>query len=139
MALSINPRYQKFKACGDKLFWLEMAEMGRVVHINKTLNYFRQHENKVSPRRFRDGTSLHEEYQIYQYQCSKDYLSGLLRIVVLSLYYQKIKKGDFESEQIREDLLHLWKFDQKIRLLFINLIARLYIYYRLYVLHKSVL
>ncbi len=138
-ALEINKRYQRYKMCGDKLFWIEMAEKGNVVHINSTLNYFRQHQNKVSPKRFRDGTWLSEEYEIYLYQCSMNYLSGFKRMFVLSSYFYKIKNGEFDNEEIRENLLKLWGMDNSCKIQYMKLFYRLYQYYRLYILHKNVI
>lgn len=132
-ALSINRQYQDFKACGDRLFWIKMAEKGNVIHLNQRLNYFRQHLNKVSPKRFRDGTSLKEEYLIFQQLCSKKYLYGWRRVFVLSLYYNKIKYGEFEGEKNRCELLRLWKFDNTNRVLYIKLLSRLYAYYCRYI------
>lgn len=134
-ALSLDRQYQDYKACGDRLFWMEMAEKGNIVHVNQKLNYFRQHQNKVSPKRFRDGTSLREENRIYQYQCQKLYLKGLRRIFILSLYFKKISGGEFEKEGIRKDLLKLWHFESKPKTMGIRLLSRLYIYYNLYILH----
>ena len=137
MALSIDKQYQDFKACGDRLFWMEMAEKGSVVHVNSFLNYFRQHENKVSPKRFRDGTSLKEEHRIYLYQLRHNYLTGWRRIFILSLYYNKINNGEFLNQDIKKELMHLWAFENRLKVTMIKLLSRLYVYYRLYVLHKK--
>lgn len=137
LALSINKQYESYKACGDRLFWIEMAELGNVVHINEILNYFRQHLNKVSPKRFRDGTSLTEERQIYKYQCAKGYLSGLRRLFILGLYKNKINTGVFDSALVKDQLTKLWGFDKPIKKLFIDCISRLYIYFYLYILRKK--
>lgn len=136
-ALSLDRQYQDFKACGDRLFWMEMAEKGNVVHVNSFLNYFRQHENKVSPKRFRDGTSLKEEHRIYLYQLRHNYLTGWRRIFILSLYYNKINNGEFLNQDIKKELMHLWTFESKPKVAIIKLLSRLYVYYRLYVLHKK--
>lgn len=137
-ALSIDRQYQDYKACGDRLFWMEMAENGNIVHVNQMLNYFRQHQNKVSPKRFRDGTSLKEEYRIYSYQRQNRYLTVGFRLAfILSLYYSKIASGEFESESIKKELIQLWRFGSKSKIAFIKLLSRLYIYYNLYVLRRK--
>ena len=137
VANTLNQQYQKYKACGDRLFWIEMAERGNVVYVNKKLNYFRQHLNKVSPKRFMDGTSLKEEYKINKYLCSHRYLSGMRRVFVLSLYYKKIQEGDFLNLGIKKELLELWGFTNRLRIVMINVISRLYIYYSLYILRQK--
>ena len=136
-AQSLDRQYIDYKACGDRLFWMEMAEKGNVIHVNQMLNYFRQHQNKVSPQRFRDGTSLREEKQIYQYQCNNHYLAGIRRVFILSLFYRKIVDGEFAEERIRKELLKLWRFDSKPKMAIINLLSRLYVYYYLYILRRK--
>ena len=120
----------------DKSSWILMAEKGNVVHVNKIMNYFRQHQNKVSPKRFRDGTWLTEENEIFRYQCAQRYLSGLQKVFILSLYYSKISSGEFDSPEIKQRLLRLWGFDHSIRLQSILLLSNLYQYYYIYILHK---
>ncbi len=44
----IDPIYKRFRSCGDWLFWVMMANRGSVIRVAERLNYFRQHENKVS-------------------------------------------------------------------------------------------
>lgn len=136
VALSVDKRYQSFKMCGDKLFWILMAENGNIVHINKAMNFFRQHNNKVSPKRFCDGTWLTEERKIYEYQCSRGYLCGVRRGFVLSLYYEKIKNGDFDTPLIRDDLMKLWGFTNPYKIFILKILSRLYQYYRIYIIHK---
>ena len=137
VAISLNQQYQDYKACGDRLFWIEMAEKGNVVYVNQKLNYFRQHQNKVSPKRFADGTSLKEEYLIHKYLCNQGYLSGPRRLFVLSLYYNKIINGTFLYPEIKSDLLKLWGFKNSANILILKAISRLYIYYCLYLLRKK--
>lgn len=126
VAERINPRYQDFKACGDKLFWIEMAEKGKVVHINEFLNYFRQHDNKVSPRSLIDGTTLREEYRITKYLMESGYLKSPLLYHILYKYYKRIKYGEFINENIRKELMKLWGFDNKMYLAEVRMRAKIY-------------
>ena len=137
IALSLDQQYQDYKACGDRLFWIFMSEKGNVVHVNRRLNYFRQHLNKVSPKRQLDGTSLHEEYEINEFLCERNYIKGARRLFILSLYLRKINECDFLNENIRQELMQLWGFDKKTRTVTINMISRLYIYYHLYILCRK--
>lgn len=136
-ALEIDKQYEQFKACGDKLFWIEMFEKGNVCHINKTLNYFRQHRNKVSPKRFIDGTSLKEERLIFKYQLDNGYINGFKRIFIESLFLNRILYSSFLNESIKKDLLRLWKFNNSIRRNYIKWIGRLYQYYNIYILRRK--
>ncbi|MDE7136335.1 MAG: hypothetical protein K2N91_06860, partial [Muribaculaceae bacterium] len=131
-AAGIDKQYENYKACGDKLFWLEMAEKGNVVHVNKTLNYFRQHQNKVSPKRFLDGTSLKEERKIFLYQVDKGYIKGIKRYYIEYLFLNRIQSSKFNSDAIKEELKKIWKFNTASRRRKVKLIGRLYTYYNLY-------
>ena len=133
IALKIDKNYQEFKACGDKLFWIMMAEHGDVVFINKVMNFFRQHQNKVSPKRFRDGTSLTEQKMIFNYQCDHRYLGVVQKNHILNLYRLCIASGDFESEDVRKRLNKLWGFGNKFYTLGLSLISRLYVYHSIYI------
>lgn len=133
VALGVDKQYEDYKACGDKLFWLEMAEKGSVVHVNRVMNYFRQHLNKVSPKRFLDGTSLKEERKIFLYQVGKGYITGIKRYYIESLFLNKILSSKFNNDAIKEKLLKIWNFDTAPRRRKVKLIGRLYIYYNLYV------
>lgn len=132
LALSISQDYQNFKACGDKLFWIYMAEKGDVIYINKIINYFRQHDNKVSPRRFRDGTSLREEKRIFDYQVQKGYLTGLRKYNSWNLHAQKVMTGVFDNENIRETLKRIWGIENINKRKIISFLSRLFQYKELY-------
>lgn len=74
-AIQIESSYVNYKAAGDRLFWIKLAENGDVVHIKSPKNYFRQHYNKVSPKRLLDGTTSTENYNIFKYLSKKGYIS----------------------------------------------------------------
>ena len=67
VAMYLPKDYMQYKAAGDRLFWIYMLEHGNICQVNKPLNYFRQHDNKVSPRKELDGTQARENYKINQY------------------------------------------------------------------------
>ena len=72
-AIQVENSYVNYKAAGDRLFWIKLAEDGDVVHIKSPKNYFRQHCNKVSPKRLLDGTTSSENYSIFKYLSKKGY------------------------------------------------------------------
>ena len=107
-ALAINSQYTKFVSAGDRLFWIELAETGHVVHILSPKNYFRQHQNKVTPTKQRKGITSREDYKITRYLEKKGYINFITSLYVRQSYMQTILSMDLESEQIKKDLLHLW-------------------------------
>lgn len=109
VALKIDKGYMAYKGAGDRLFWIEIAEQGDVAIVNNPLNYFRQHDQKVTPKRTLDGTNLTEAFGIYQYLKKNGYLSVIRSYLVESFYLYLISKTVFESELIRKNLYLRWK------------------------------
>lgn len=113
VALSLPHSYMNYKAAGDRLFWILMAERGMITIIDRPLNYFRQHQNKVSLRREFDGTQCRENYAICQYMHSKGYVPFAYRCQEFVYYWSYIHSAHLSSEQLRQTLLNLW-FPSKI-------------------------
>lgn len=107
-ALSVRLDYMNYKASGDRLFWIYMAEKGDVAKVDKPLNYFRQHNNKVSPRKELDGTQCEENYRINQYLHQKGYVTRGYRALEYSYYWNYINTFKFAGESIRQNLKQLW-------------------------------
>ena len=121
----IDPIYTRFKATGDKMFWVEIAEKGDVAILYKRLNYFRQHSAKVTPSSSLKGINLRETRFVYEYILSRGNISNWRRKMMRVFYQDLIAKRVFESEQIRSDLMHYWGFGTK--LLFVDKLMLKYI------------
>ncbi len=128
MALQIDKQYMDYVAAGDKLFWIELAEKGKVVHINEFMNYFRQHNNKVSPQKLLDGTTLLEEKRIYNYLVKSGYIKGLKKNYVLDYFFNRIVNETYTDESIKYKLLSLWSFNSKNKIYAVKIISRIYMY-----------
>lgn len=131
-ALSVRLDYMDYKASGDRLFWIYMAEKGDVAKVNKPLNFFRQHNNKVSPRKELDGTQCEENYRINKYLHQKDYVTRGYRALEYSYYWNYIATFKFASETVRQKLKQLWfpkwyqnKFLYKTCVAYLNLSSKL--------------
>lgn len=136
VALKINADYMDYKACGDKLFWNLISEHGKVFHLNECKNYFRQHQNKVSPKKFRDGTSLKEEKAIYDWQIRKGYLKGLKKLYVKHLFLKKILNNEFSAIEIKNKLLNIWGYNKRL-FKWEELLSNMYLYYYLRVFKQN--
>lgn len=107
-ALSITTLYTNFKASGDYLFWILIAEKGNVVKIDKTLDYFRQHSTNVTPKSYLNGTTYIEDYNIHKYLWKKKYLHGYDGF---ALYLQKLENIMYHIEvepNVRKKILKIW-------------------------------
>ena len=114
IALNIDKKYMSYKGAGDRLFWIEIAEMGTVAIVNKPMNYFRQHNQKVTPRKTLDGTNLTEDKKTYDYLVSQNYLSsGIRNFLVKGYYLYLIESTQFLSESVRDNLRKIWNDGRK--------------------------
>lgn len=114
VALSLNKDYMSFKGAGDRLFWIEIAEKGDVAIVNSPLNYFRQHNQKVTPQKTLDGTNLTEEKRIFDYLLSNNLLGSRIRAFLAKGYYlYLIETTAFSSELVRDKLRNVWNEGKK--------------------------
>lgn len=80
----VNCSYKEFRYCGDWFFWVEICRQGNVIRVNRKLNYFRQHDNKVSPKAEKEGAYFIEGGRILEYMTS---------LLDLSAYQQWVVSG----------------------------------------------
>ncbi len=104
----IDKSFMDFKACGDMLFWIEIARRGNICIEQKQLNFFRRYDEVVSNRKMRDGTSLKENKRIIDYLIQNGYLKGFRLKVALGFYWDKIFLEKFENPNIQKELKQLW-------------------------------
>lgn len=106
----ITEEYKEYKAAGDKMFWIQIAEHGKVVYIDSPLNYFRQHLIKVSPGKMRNGTTLREEFQIYKYLCKAGHIKGFIKkFLVKNHFCYYAYNNTFDSLDIQSEAIKTWK------------------------------
>ena len=108
LALSINKDYMNYKAAGDKLFWILLAEKGNVIYVKSPKNYFRQHENKVSPRKLLDGTTSNESYKIFKYLIKKGYVDFFSNLRIREYYINELKSIRGMAKKTYKELYLQW-------------------------------
>jgi len=108
VAMSLSKDYMQYKASGDRLFWIYMLEHGSICQVNKPLNYFRQHDNKVSPQKELNGTQACENYRINRYLHKQGYIDFGLSAEEFVFYYNYFHQHPFASEKVRNKVLRLW-------------------------------
>ena len=91
--LHIDSQYSTYKYCGDWLFWVEIIRQGDVIRINKKLNYFRQHTNKVSPMSEKKGLYFLEGFSIINRVVTLLNLSSYQRYVVKGRLLKRLNKA----------------------------------------------
>lgn len=108
---NVNPDYQTYKSCGDKLFWSSLAIQGKVVFVCKPLNYFRIHNSKVTTKSIANGTLFREEHRLFDYNLSQGYLdsSNRLDTVLYFIRYVHNVEREFISEEVHQECLNMWQ------------------------------
>ena len=94
----INHEYKEFRYCGDWLFWIEVCSQGDVIKINRKLNFFRQHANKVSPKAEKEGLYFIEGGRIILYMFS---------LLQLSAYQKKVVAGRLQKRLLKAEKTHV--------------------------------
>ena len=110
MALSTAPLYQEFRGCGDWMFWIEMAEQGRVAFVDKKLNRCRQFFQSTTAKMQRSMRSSAEDYPIYQYMITHKEMSRVkaLKTRFLRIYSLLFYTDGLDAKK-REEGLRIWR------------------------------
>ena len=110
MALGAAPLYQEFRGSGDWMFWIEMAELGRVAFVDKKLNRCRQFFQSTTAKMQRSMRSSAEDYRIYQYMITHKEMS---RAKALKPRFWRIYSLLFYTEGLdakkRKEGLRIWR------------------------------
>lgn len=97
--------YRQFRYCGDWLFWIRVCQQGNVISINRKLNYFRQHENKVSPHAEKEGLYFMEGSRVMQYMISLLHLSLYQRLVVTGRIWRHLLRISNGKGELKRKVL----------------------------------
>ncbi|TKR29427.1 glycosyltransferase family 2 protein [Luteimonas gilva] len=77
--------YTQYRFCGDWLFWIGLARLGKVHISGKLLDYYRQHPHNVSTGVYRSGLNFVEEMKVADWM----YAEGLLGDREYSAFFKK--------------------------------------------------
>lgn len=119
----ISKEFKNYKLCGDWLFWMELANLGRVHISGRVLNYFRQHNNNVSGKSFKSGLNFIETLQIINLLYQREMIS--------SEDYDKAYKTQFKNYYKVKNNLNP-DFLKEIKRMFINPLTSRKIYIRMF-------
>jgi len=84
--------FQRLRCAGDWLFWIEMAQEGKVVEVRKKLNYFRLHSNKVTSRSRYTGEGMFDTIDVMSYLFAHAGVGCYKRCLVRGECYRLIGK-----------------------------------------------
>lgn len=97
-ALRVSDRCTRYRASGDRQFWIEMALQGDVQYLSAPLNSFRQHHCKVSGPAEQRGQNIVEDHLIYGDTTRVLPLSRWQRCCICGYHMQAIRHGRVSHE-----------------------------------------
>lgn len=101
----VDPLFKTFRYCGDWLFFTEVGRRGTVVSINRKLNYFRQHSNKVSPRAEKEGLYFIEGGKVRQRIMNYLRLTPTQRLVIQGKFWKQLYSMDRKYPGLKRNVL----------------------------------
>ena len=108
VALKLNNIYTQYKGSGDRMFWILIAEQGRVAIVDQLLNYFRRYSYTTTSKLTLDGTNRREEMMTYNYLCSRGLLDRLHQYFLRAYNKNEILKIKYKSKEIESEIRNLW-------------------------------
>lgn len=106
-------RYEHMRLCGDWLFYVLLAEQGRVVEVKEPLSYYRQHGSNISNDAERRGLTFLEGVDVLDYMVEhcglkrSDYAQGWARM--WSRYEKQYEFSAEVQKQVRQRLMQRHK------------------------------
>lgn len=101
----VDKGFREFRYCGDWYFWNEICMQGNVVSINCKLNYFRQHDNKVSPKAEKEGLYFIEGGKVMERMMLKLHLSTYQQYVICGRTLKRLYKMTKNNDHLRKEII----------------------------------
>lgn len=99
----IDKSYQRLRYTGDWQCWIEMLQEGPVCEYRRKLNYFRQHENKVSAQSNKTSGGVTNQLRVMAYVINHLPLSAFRKAIVRGEHYQLVKMTHFQCAEERQE------------------------------------
>lgn len=95
-------QYKKFNHSGDWLFWFLLTIQGKICEIPKTLNYFRQHSQKVTVEAQRTGYNFDEDAAIQTIITERLAFTNYQSCCLRGRQTKHLKKSNLERNMINQ-------------------------------------
>lgn len=106
----IRSEYMRYKASGDRLFWIEIAEQGDVIFVEKPLNLFRMHSNNSTKNNSNSGMNQREDQLILDYLLSKNYISKAEFKECADIYVRVHVFEMVTDKKLKTELYNVWGY-----------------------------
>ena len=120
--------YLNLEAAADWLFWIEVCRQGSVSFLCEALNFFRFHGENTTKKQALTGKNYKADKKILDYLLAQHLITSRSYKESIRFFYNKISLGEYESEQIRENLMNIYGFNTllfRIKLLLSKIINKL--------------
>ena len=104
----ITKDYMNFKQCGDYMFWVMIAEQGRVAFVNKNLVYWRITATSVTGKNISSGIFAFEDKIVYDYINTRYHLPWHSQQIVLANRFLNYKNNQYDSNEIKNAIFKVW-------------------------------
>ncbi len=118
----IGKSYQNLRYTGDWLCWIEFLEKGPICEYRRKLNYFRQHQNKVTTRSSTTNKGMIDQINVLAYVVSHVKLSAFRKMMIRGEQYHaslKCFNGEYDQSvkdacfKALKDNLHATRWDHR--------------------------
>lgn len=104
----IKGMYKSFRASGDRMFWIEMAEHGKVIYVSTGLNKYRMHLNNSTKKNGASGINQREDKIILDYLLQKKYISSLEYKECTDQYVRVHIFEMITDKKLKKELYKVW-------------------------------
>ena len=109
---SVSEDYQLFQGAGDRLFWIYLAECGKVVFTDDKLNYCRQHPVNTTKEKNKKGNNQKEDKRILDYILNKGYITQSEYDRNRKIYVRVMIFEMIENKDLKKSLYLYWNFSK---------------------------
>ena len=113
VALEVDKAYMTFPGSGDWLFYVLLAERGKVFHVRKQLDYFRRHAGTTTSEKEFDGRNVIGDKMVYDEMVRLGYINPLARMLVKARRRWGYIHRQFKTDEIRDKSYRLWGITER--------------------------
>lgn len=108
MLLQLQGVYRDFKASGDRMFWIEMAEQGDVAYARMGLNKYRMHPANSTKKFGATGINQREDKKTLDYLLRGKYITPLEYKKCADIYVRVHIFEMITDKKLKKDLYKVW-------------------------------
>lgn len=108
----IKGLFKTFKASGDRMFWIEMAETGDIIYSSNGKNKYRTHESNSTKKTNHTGINQKEDKIILDYLYNKKYITSEEYKECSKIYVRVHIFEMITDKKLKQELYKTWNFSK---------------------------